>query len=154
MKSRCSLSGMAQPFWVLHSSSRPSLKPCGRGQRSATTRSVLTLWQKTRAHLKFVFDDLPLFVLQLQEKRVLLKQLWTPEPLTPENLERSDFCPELVPDALREPQSKKVLTFAPGWKTGMFLSDRCSVTLNQLGQKGAHQEGSEALKKKHLYLLL
>lgn len=37
--------------------------------RAAASRSVWRL----RAHLKFVFDDLPFFVLQLQEEQVLLK---------------------------------------------------------------------------------
>lgn len=36
----------------------------------------------------------------------------------------------------------RVLTFVPGWKTGMFLSDRCSVTLNQLRQNGAGQRSA------------
>lgn len=36
----------------------------------------------------------------------------------------------------------RVLTFVPGWKLGMFLSDRCSVTLNQLRQNGAGQRSA------------
>lgn len=48
MKSRCSLSGIAQPFWILHNSSKPSLKPCEAKRDSFHIRVTfprLVCWQ-------------------------------------------------------------------------------------------------------------